>query len=122
MNHDNDIHLIEVYCIGSPTAPHERRPVARMVRTVGMDGMTGWAVARDGGRRPVADQSGRDRFDLRCRRPRGRRGPKCRISAQTVVDQTRASGGYDRLVQGLNAAAAAGMTELPLYGLAGIVS
>jgi hypothetical protein len=115
------IHLIEVYCTGSPIASHERRYVARMVRTVRMDGTTGWAVARDGGQQPAADQRDHNRFNLRCRRPRGRGGPKCPINAQTVVDQTRGSA-YDRLVQELNDAAAAGKSELTLYELAGIVS
>lgn len=111
----NDVVLIEVYCSGSPAAPHQRHYVARMVRTVRMDGTTGWTVARDGGRQHTADQShDRERFDLRC--------PACRINALAVVDQTRASRGYERLVRGLDGAAAVGMSELPLHALAGMVS
>lgn len=107
--------LIEVYCEGSPNAPHERESVARMVKTLRIMGdTTGWVVARNGGRRHSADDPGRDRFDLRCR--------TCHLSAQVVVDQTRTTRGYDRLVRGLNAAATAGMFSLPLHALAGIVS
>lgn len=112
----SDVHLVEVYCTGSPNAPHKRRYIARMVRTLRMDDSTGWAVARDGGRRHIADQidQDRDRLDLRCR--------ACNLSAQVIVDETRATRGYDRLVQGLSTAARAGLRELPLHALAGIVS
>ena len=107
---------IEVYCEGPPNAPHERKYVARMVQTLRMDATTGWVIARDDGRQHVADQSGqnRDRFDLRCR--------ACGVSAQVVVDESRATRGYDQLRRGLDAAAAAAMYSLPLHALAGIVS
>lgn len=111
-----DVHLIELYCAGPPDASHERRRVTRMARTLRMDDTTGWAVAREDGRRYPGDDRDRDRLDLRC----PARG--CRVSAQVVVDETRSTRGYERLVEGLNEAARSGLRELPLHAVAGIVS
>lgn len=107
------IHQIEVYCNGAPNGPHERRYIARMVRTMRMDDTSGWTVARDAGRQHRANDWDRNRFDLRCR---------CGISAQVVMDETQASQGRIRLMRAFDTAAGADLPELPLHALAGIVA
>src|SRR3954447_19533662 len=112
---NDKLHLIEIYCAGAPSAPHARRYVARMARMVRADDATGWAVARDGGRAPRADQSGQghDRLYLKCGR--------CPVNAQIVFDEAVETRAHGRMVRALDEVAAAGQRELPLHALAGIV-
>lgn len=113
---DNETLLIEIYCEGAPDSTHERRHIARMVRTVRTDDTTGWAVARDAGRHNDADQSsvGYDRTNLKC--------PTCGLNPQVVFDETRESKAHAKMVRVLDVVAAEFGDKLPLHALAGIVS
>ncbi len=111
---DNGISMIEIYCDGRPGRRHDRRPIARMVRTLHADGSTGWGIARESGRRSSADRNPADdvdgdRYNLEC---------SCGASARAHYGRRS----YHNLVAALDAAAVAGQSEVPLSVLPAIVS
>mgnify|MGYP000967722181 CR=1 FL=1 len=113
---DRRINVIAVYCDGRPNERHARRPVARLVRTVVIDGSESWTVAREMGRKHSGDDRDNVRFDLQC----SHRG--CRVSAQVTVNATRDTTALQRLAESLNQAADRGVREVPLLLVAQCVS